>query len=93
MVDTNISEFLNEQDCESYEYLGDVKFNKYLSGYTKTIGSKRFEHKEEAYKEMLRVSEASGIVKSKHGFWTVRKGKILKVPHIKYRPEIACLRK
>ena len=89
----NISEFLNESDCESFEHIGDLKFNKYLAGYTKNTRSKRFKTKKEAYDAMLLDSEAGGIVKSKHGFWTVRKGKILKVPHINHQPEIACLRK
>lgn len=36
----NISDFLNESDCESFEHIRDLKFNKYLAGYTKNTGSK-----------------------------------------------------
>ena len=89
----NISNFLNESDCESFDKVGDLKFNKYLAKYTTKTGKTRFKTKKEAYDAMILDSEAGGIVKSKNGFWTVRKGKILKIPHINHQPEIACLKK
>tara|TARA_B100000963_G_scaffold357503_1_gene379887 strand:+ start:2001 stop:2282 length:282 start_codon:yes stop_codon:yes gene_type:complete len=93
MENTNISNFLNESDCESFENIGDIKFNKYLARYTSKTGTKRFKTKKEAYIAMLVDSEAGGIVKSNNGYWTVRKGKILKIPSMKHQPEIACLKK
>ena len=34
MENKNISNFLNESDCESFENIDDIKLNKYLSKYT-----------------------------------------------------------
>ena len=97
---TQVSEFLKEEDCESFSYLGDPKFNKYLAGYTKKTGNQRFDTKKEAYKAMMEDPEATGIVKSSgkskksknYNKWTVRKGKTLITPLDDYTPEISFLK-